>query len=36
MSRADAQDDLDAQLKFHQREWHIQRIGWVLVTLFRA
>jgi hypothetical protein len=34
MSRSHAQDDLDAQLKFHQREWHIQRIGWVLVALF--
>ena len=36
MSRSHAQDDLDAQLKFHQREWRIQRIGWALVALFLA
>jgi hypothetical protein len=34
MSRSHAQEDLDTQLKFHQREWHIQRIGWALVALF--
>jgi hypothetical protein len=36
MSRTHAHGDLDAQLKFHQREWRIQRIGWALVALFLA
>jgi hypothetical protein len=36
MSRTHARDNLDAQLKFHQREWHMQRIGWALVALFLA
>lgn len=36
MSLSHAQGDLDAKLKFHQREWRIQRIGWVLVALFLA
>jgi hypothetical protein len=36
MSRSHAPEELDAQLKFHQREWRIQRVGWVLVALFLA
>jgi hypothetical protein len=34
MSRSHARDDLDAQLKFHEREWRIQRIGWALLAVF--
>ena len=36
MSRSHAPDELDAQLKFHRREWRIQRIGWALVAVFLA
>lgn len=36
MSRSHAPDHLESDLKFHRREWHIQRIGWVLVALFLA
>jgi hypothetical protein len=29
-------EDLDRQLRFHRREWRVQRIGWVCVALFLA
>ena len=34
MSRSRARDDVDSDLAFHQHEWRIQRVGWVLVALF--
>jgi hypothetical protein len=36
MTRSRSPDDFDSQLAFHQHEWRIQRIGWVLVALFLA
>lgn len=36
MTRSQAQQDFDAELEFHEREWRIQRVGWVLVVLFLA
>jgi hypothetical protein len=30
------EEKLDRQLKFHQAEWRIQRIGWVIVGAFLA
>jgi hypothetical protein len=36
MSRSRAEEELEANLAFHRREWRIQRIGWVLVAVFLA
>lgn len=36
MSRSRAEEELEANLAFHRREWRIQRIGWVLVVVFLA
>jgi hypothetical protein len=36
MTRSRASGDLDSDLAFHRREWHIQRIGWALIALFLA
>jgi hypothetical protein len=29
-------EDLEKQLRFHRREWRVQRIGWVVVAIFLA
>lgn len=34
MGRKRAEEDLEANLAFHRREWRVQRVGWVLVALF--
>jgi hypothetical protein len=36
MTRSHTQGDLDSDLAFHRREWHIQRIGWGSIAVFIA
>jgi len=36
MTRSRAQQDFESELIFHQREWRIQRVGWLLLALFLA
>jgi hypothetical protein len=36
MSRRRAQDDFDSEQIFHENEWRIQRIGWIVLTIFLA
>jgi hypothetical protein len=36
MGRSRAQQDFEDELQFHQREWRIQRAGWVLLAVFLA
>ena len=36
MSRRRAQNDFESELIFHEREWRVQRIGWVVLTIFLA
>jgi len=34
MGRMPIEEKLDRQLKFHRIEWRIQRIGWIVLTIF--
>jgi hypothetical protein len=36
MSPRQAQNDFESEMIFHQHEWRIQRIGWIVLTLFLA
>ncbi len=36
MSRHRAPDDSESELIFHEKEWRIQRIGWIVLTIFLA
>jgi hypothetical protein len=34
MDRTQEQEDFDAELDFHRREWAVQRVGWGLLAIF--
>jgi hypothetical protein len=36
MSRRQAQNDFESEMIFHVHEWRIQRIGWIVLSLFLA
>jgi hypothetical protein len=36
MSRSRKPNDFESELIFHEREWRIQRIGWIVLTIFLA
>jgi hypothetical protein len=36
MARTRPKETLDTNSRFHEREWHIQRGGWILVAIFLA
>ena len=36
MSRSRKPDDFESELIFHEKEWRIQRIGWIVLTIFLA
>jgi hypothetical protein len=36
MSRSRKPDDFESELIFHEREWRIQRIGWIVLSIFLA
>lgn len=36
MGQQPIEEKLDRQLKFHRTEWRIQRIGWIVLTIFLA
>jgi hypothetical protein len=36
MSRSQRQQDFEDELQFHQREWRVQRVGWVVLALSLA
>jgi hypothetical protein len=36
MSRSRAEEDFESERIFHEREWRMQRIGWICIAVFLA